>query len=376
MVEATLRGANEPFTDIEVAALSLRKRLGRSLVEAWFDYAPKPLEPETIRKAVVFIPKSIGDGMAVFPVIRALQSRSLEWLGIVTSDRNAAVFEPLQGDGVELFVIPRDRDYRQVRQTARSIRQRCGRVDLCVDATLAASSPAIHFVGTLKARMNLQLSSSTMRAYAPFCNEVTTELPTTPLPGSWSRLMARAGIADVPARYELPIATEVEEEVIALTAELGRYVAFNLDGSIPERSIPLDQARRLSSILHRSSQLPVVIPCAPGGEPKALELAASMPYVHVVPTARTIPHSAAIIKHAELLVSPDTAAIHMASAFDRPTLGIYLTEPSVWRPLAVHHRTMTAPTLPLLDDQAFEQALTELLALRDTPEPAEGKADS
>lgn len=375
-MRATLRGANEPFTDTEVAALSLRKRLGRSLAEAWFDYAPKPLEPETIRKAVVFIPKSIGDGMAVFPVIRALQARSLEWLGIVASARNAAVFEPLQGDGVELFVIPRDRDYRQVRQTARSIRQRCGRVDLCVDATLAASSPAIHFVGTLKARMNLQLSSSTMRAYAPLCNEVTTELPTTPLPGSWSRLMARAGIADVPARYELPIAAEVEEEVIALTADLGRYVAFNLDGSIPERSIPLDQARRLSSILHRSSQLPVVIPCAPGGEPKALELAATMPDVHVVPTARTVPHSAAIIKHAELLVSPDTAAIHMASAFDRPTLGIYLAEPSFWQPLATHSRTVTASSLPLLDDQAFEQALTELLALRATPEPAEGKADS
>jgi len=101
-----------------------------------------------------------------------------------------------------------------------------------------------------------------------------------------------------------------------------------------------------------------------------------MPDVHVVPTARTVPHSAAIIKHAELLVSPDTAAIHMASAFDRPTLGIYLAEPSFWQPLATHSRTVTASSLPLLDDQAFEQALTELLALRDTPEPAEGKADS
>lgn len=332
-----------------------RRRVGRYLLEAWYDYRPDPFEPSAIRSAVIFMPKSIGDGMGIYPVIRALQARGVEWLGIVASHRSAPVYEALKPDGIEVFEISHDRDYPAVRAVAREIRQRHGPIDLCVEATTLISSPSIYFVGTLKARMNLQLSGSRMQLYSPLCNQHAPHYPEASPPQNWAKLMRDVGIAEVPGRFELPIPAAVENEVEPWLKTLGPYLVFNLDGSVKERQISLAKAREMIPEIHGAQGLAIVIPFDPAGRAKAEALAKEFPYVHAYPGEPSILRTAVMIKHAKLLISPNTAAIHIASAYDVPTLGLYHRLEPVWRPRA------SANTVTLVQGPLSEVPLSQCM---------------
>ncbi|MGY6563442.1 MAG: glycosyltransferase family 9 protein [Halomonadaceae bacterium] len=311
-----------------------RRRVGRYLLEAWYDYQPEPFDPGAIRSAVIFMPKSIGDGMGIYPVIRALQARGVEWLGIVASHRSAPVYEALKSEGIEVFEVSHDRDYRAVRGVAREIRRRHGEIDLCVEATTLISSPSIYFVGTLRARMNLQLSGSRMKLYAPLCNIHAPHYLEASPPQNWASLMRDAGVAEVPGRFELPVPATVANEVKPWLDTLGAYLVFNLDGSVRERQISLAKAKEMLPEIHRAQGLAIVVPFDSAGRAKAEALAEAFPYVHAYPGEPSILRTAEMIKHAQLLISPDTSAIHIASAYDIPTLGLYHRLEPVWRPRA------------------------------------------
>ena len=310
------------------------KLLGRAVLERWYDYSPDKWSPDTIRKAVIFTPKAIGDGMGIYPVIRALQSRRLDWLGIVASEKSAPIFEALKEEGVELLTVKHDRDYPAVKRMARNLRSQHGHIDLCVDATAIASSPAIYFVGTLKARMNLQVSGSRMRAYAPLGEHVRANWENIPTVQSWACLMKEAGIGKVPGRFELPIPAHVDDRVKTWADSIGNYLLFNLDGSADERRISLDKAREILPAAHEITGVPIVLPYDPQGAEKAKQLANEFPFVSIFPEGSSVLISAALVKHAAFVFSPDTAIVHIASAYNRPTIGVYLTDNKIWHPQA------------------------------------------
>ncbi|MBZ5487400.1 glycosyltransferase family 9 protein [Halomonas aquamarina] len=310
------------------------KMLGRKILERWYDYTPDSWQPDTIRKAVIFTPKAVGDGMAIYPVIRALQARNLEWLCIVASHKSAPAFEALKKEGVEIQTVPRDRDYKAVKELATNLRARHGSIDLCVDATGHATSPGIYFVGKLKARMNLTYSAYNMRAFADFDQPILHE---TSLPDLWAKLIEKAGLGNSAGHFELPIPDNIDKAVSQWTNSLGSYVLLNLDGSVDYRSISLDKAKSLIDTVYAATGLPLVIPYAPSGEQKAMQLAREFPFVHTFPGQCSLLVSAALVKHATVVFSPDTSIIHIASAYNRPTVGVYVVIDSAWQPQATLH---------------------------------------
>ncbi|MDN3554485.1 glycosyltransferase family 9 protein [Halomonas maura] len=326
------------------------------------DYTPEPRLPDTLHTVVLFVPKRIGDGMAVFPVIRALQARRVSRLVIVASTYNEIVFQELADERVEVVTLADDKDLRAMRGVARDLRARHGRVDLCVEGTIRDDVPTRCFVGTLRARCNLKLGASPMRCYASLFGEAQAMQDRGEArPHCWAALMREAGIAEVPGTYEFPIAADDEARVRRCVEPLGAYVALNLDGSHPARQLSLAQGRRLCELLRDILGRPVVMVFGPGGEDKARRLAADMPDVHRLPLAVSLPHSVAIVKHAALVVTPDTAVLHMASAWNRPTLGLYARPQRRWRPLAEHSAMIeTGGHLGDLDMQQVARVLAAL----------------
>ena len=58
-----------------------------------------------------------------------------------------------------------------------------------------------------------------------------------------------------------------------------------------------------------------------------------------------------LVRHAALLISPDTSLIHVASAFDIPTVGLYLKgewNRTLWTPLSREHRVIIGPSEHLI----------------------------
>ncbi len=90
--------------------------------------------------------------------------------------------------------------------------------------------------------------------------------------------------------------------------------------------------------------------------------------VTVTPFAPTVAPSLAIIQSADIVVTPDTYAVHAASAWNKPVIAMY--EPSVlsvdsWGPLSDTYAQLIAPNDKAVSDIAVSevmQALAHLLA--------------
>ncbi|MGH7496376.1 MAG: glycosyltransferase family 9 protein [bacterium] len=85
-----------------------------------------------------------------------------------------------------------------------------------------------------------------------------------------------------------------------------------------------------------------LITCDPRDSALALEIAANVSPAHYYPAGSIIELFSAI-KHAELVISPDTSVVHIAAAFDRPLLGLYSNEEwnlKKFYPLSTHCRVV------------------------------------
>jgi|GEM_PF-130460 len=332
------------------------RRLAKWLQAKRYDYTPDPCPVESIRTAVIFIPRLIGDTLAAFPIMRALQVYGVEHIIIVASHQNAMIFDPIieqsketanngKQSNITLYTIPplKERDLRAIRKVAKAINRAHGRIDLCIDASIKNGRPTALFVSTLQARNNLQISHSSLRCYAPVCAHASQLYEEdVSLPLCWSSLMKDAGIADVPARFEIPLPDTIEDDVVQWLNSHRRegnaaYGVINLDGSQPSRQIGLDTAKMIIQQLWQHYRLPMIVVCSPAGEEKATMLTRRSSHVSLPELPRSIHHSAALIKHSAFVITPDTAILHIASAFDRPTIGIYREYKGHWIPTGEPH---------------------------------------
>ena len=96
--------------------------------------------------------------------------------------------------------------------------------------------------------------------------------------------------------------------------------------------------------------------------------AAQSDRVVVTPFAPTVSPSLAMIQNADVVVSPDTYAVHAASAWNKPVIALY--EPSVlsvdsWEPLSDTYAQIIAPNGKAVSDIGVPEvmkALAHLLA--------------
>lgn len=90
-----------------------------------------------------------------------------------------------------------------------------------------------------------------------------------------------------------------------------------------------------------------ILTVAPQDAALAEKLRLQIPQAHYF-AAHTVADLLAVVKNAELVVSPDTSVVHVAAAFDRPLLGLYSNHEWNYKkfaPLSTHHR-MVIPAAP------------------------------
>jgi heptosyltransferase III len=133
-------------------------------------------------------------------------------------------------------------------------------------------------------------------------------------------------------------ASEVRQKIESMRTTTSPIVAVNVSAGDPGRYWQEEKwSELLRLIAQRTPHAGFVLLAAPGEEDRAAAIARSAPSLTMhVPGRCGFHHFAAFIAHSDLLISPDTSAIHIACAFRVPVLGLY---PAVewnyrsWRPL-------------------------------------------
>lgn len=144
-------------------------------------------------------------------------------------------------------------------------------------------------------------------------------------------------------------AGEVQRLMEPLRREGMRCVAVNLSAGDPSRYWPADRwSGLLTHISSREASAGFMPLTAPGERHLAEELQRTCPSLRFFPTpGGGFHHFAAAIAQADLLLSPDTSAIHIAAAFRVPVLGLY---PAVewnyrsWQPLGTRFEVVRPPS--------------------------------
>lgn len=131
-------------------------------------------------------------------------------------------------------------------------------------------------------------------------------------------------------------------------------VLFNLYGSSPHRSFQYPEALELLRLwLERFPEDLLQLLPIPGHESEVKRLAAEIndERVVVAPSPLSLPDSFTLTRQADLVFTPDTGMVHIASSLSTPIIAIYDDDPqnfSEWRPLSdlqvvIFTRPPTAP---------------------------------
>ena len=113
----------------------------------------------------------------------------------------------------------------------------------------------------------------------------------------------------------------VSEEVKAFVSEISgkELVGVNLSAGEKDRQWPVEKWVKLLNQI----ELPVMVFSAPAQEQDKHKLEEMFDFAVKSPTTRSIYEAGQIIRHLDLLISPDTSLIHVASCYATSVVGLY-----------------------------------------------------
>jgi ADP-heptose:LPS heptosyltransferase len=141
-------------------------------------------------------------------------------------------------------------------------------------------------------------------------------------------------------------------------------IGINISAGAPARFWGIDNFRKLvSTIAEKHPQLRSLVLFKPDDMQRAHAIAASNRNVWLSPITTTFNQFAALLKKTSLLVSPDTSAIHLASAFGIPSIILVHKDQRIWEPYNVAYEALVTEIndLATIPFDAVASALDRML---------------
>lgn len=143
-----------------------------------------------------------------------------------------------------------------------------------------------------------------------------------------------------------------------------RRLGVNVSGRQAERYWgTANYVALIRTIMERHREFEVLVCGAPQDAPQVARIAAETG-AHGVPPGATLTEFAAILHELDLLVTPDTVAVHLAAAWKIPTVALYHPEPGVapWVPYHTRCRAVVgSPEIPAIPVAQVAAAVEELI---------------
>jgi heptosyltransferase I len=276
---------------------------------------------------------ALGDVTLMVPAVKSLQrsfpDATLTW---ITSPLSYSLLQGLPGVSFEVHEKPRTlADYRAFYRT---FKQRSFDVVLAMQANLRINL----LYGALNAPIKIGFDRTRAReGQWLFCNR-SIPFADAHLLDSFMSFAAELGAATQPIIWDLPI-TEADhawarEQIKHLPRPL---VALHPCASKPERNWPCERHAEVMRaaalkwgagfILTGGDTVTEQAVCA--------QLSGAAPHTLNLCGRTTLKQLAALLAQADVLVAPDTAAVHLAVAVDTPVVGLYaVASPTLSGPYA------------------------------------------
>ncbi len=361
---------------------------------------PAPLEPANVRRLLVARTDRVGDMIVFSPALEQLR-RALPHaeIDVMASPASATL---LAGDARVSSVYVYRPGVASWLRAVRTLRAR--RYDAVLTVRLRDHLYEGIFAALVAGRTGARISARRPTQYVGLFTHLVR------VPHSRRHILdrlvylahaaVRSGAALPPdaRRGAVPLVVDAEAErrTDALAASFGGapFVAFNAWGSDPRRCFGAERAAEIAAMLaERHPELVVVLTPAPDAVEEAAEIvrgaaarlgaAANTPAgrarVVAAPVSRNLHDLVSLLRRAAVVVTPDTANMHIAAAVRTPLLAVYtaVTDADVWGAWGEPRHVLHVPAaLPIRDvpaadvARAFDAFHDELLAAGRLPAPA------
>ncbi|GJG87890.1 glycosyl transferase [Gemmatimonadetes bacterium T265] len=329
--------------------------------------APRgPLPPASLRRILVHPNEALGDLLVTTPVLSYLRAVAPQArIDVLATGRNAAL---LEGDPRVDRVVPfAARGWRMLPAVPVLRRER---YDLIVVCVFGKHIPEGWIAGLAARRHTARATVYRPPQYRGFW----THLGRVPgydrrtMPERFLHVVQHAVYDGTPPafpetdRYPLSVAVPPDAaarvDAFVRTLPPGPFVAVNCWSTIPNRSMQDGQAGEiLAALAAAHPELAFVLTPHPRADADAVvrtthaaarRLGFADPRLFVFPPSPRLVDLAALVARAAIVLTPDTANVHLASAVGTPVVALYRAlsdgKPNPWRPFGVAHRVVALPT--------------------------------
>jgi ADP-heptose:LPS heptosyltransferase len=123
------------------------------------------------------------------------------------------------------------------------------------------------------------------------------------------------------------------------------YIGFNTEGSHEDRTLSKNQIVNICNIL-KHSNIQIILFCTPDKRNFFKEIISHNKLNNTIISYETknIYDAAELVQELDLMITPDTSFVHIASGLKIPVLGLYANKPlliSIWAPYNVPYEIVT-----------------------------------
>jgi len=322
------------------------------------------LDIASVRKVLILRNDKIGDMIVTTALLRELKKNYPHWqIDVAASSANRDIIAD-NPHVSEIIVWDKQPLLRDLRTTIAALRRR--RYDVIFNPYNRFSIPLLLRIKWLGARY---LTGFAIAKYGTSTAKLGMFDHTVPcdrsshILQSYFATFAEFGLRDIDMRYELfgvdRHAAAIDTACDALLDTYEGLFCLNFQGSNAQRTVSVADAQRCCAALAaRYPRHALLVIAAPGSEARVAEIVDGAGHANVMraPFTGHILQLAALIRRCELVLSPDTSVIHLASAYDRKIVGYYIrTDNYRWfYPASRHYRVILAPGLTLASVSAGE----------------------
>ena len=181
----------------------------------------------------------------------------------------------------------------------------------------------------------------------------------------WLDTLIFFGITPSSNKYDFFLSNIERDRAKSFVFSMGNKIniGINIEGSFPEKSIQKKELEQICRGLYGNySNIKIVILASPDTISKKKKMITELGLDFVIPSyaTETIIDVAALVEQLDLIITPDTSIVHIASAFDKPIVSIHENNKDsyrLWRPTSLLNKTVFAKSSYGLFDYNVEQII-------------------
>lgn len=305
----------------------------------------EPINHKEIHKILLIRNARIGDAICAFPLLRELKNGFPDAeIDVYASHHSDFLFKKLSYVK-NIFTKFRKKDFYKTWSQIRLMKSR--KYDLIIEAMPMKFGLELS-VWYMKPRWIISLSVSDGDQKLDICRDDLTYYDAL-MPKNNNQHMVRylcgmlplIGIYNYSTKMEFPKDDKkyIYAQQFISKLPLGKKIALNVDSSSLTRNLYKEQIIQLANALKNYTIIILSLPTRQTEIKKIIQNYNLKNCILSYPT-KTIFDAAELLRSCNLLISPDTSLIHIASALDLPTIGIYRNNDdhiNLWKPLSSIH---------------------------------------